>query len=144
VLRSLPSIALRYRAHDRSARSWRAGCRARPEIAQVLHPALEGSPGHAHWRALCGPTAGRRACSRWCSTSATAPAQVDAFCDALRCSSWAIRGAAHEPGGALRHRPDAAAGQLAAPRHAGALLGRAGGAVADLQADLEQALRALA
>lgn len=53
VLRGLPSMALRYRAQDASARriaQWAAG---RHEFAQVLHPALPGSPGHEHWRELC-------------------------------------------------------------------------------------------
>jgi cysteine-S-conjugate beta-lyase len=27
-------------------------------VAQVLHPAIEGSPGHAHWRAHCSAAAG--------------------------------------------------------------------------------------
>src|SRR5450830_838671 len=50
VLRSLPSMALRYAAHDRTARVLAQWFRSRPEIAQVLHPALAGSPGHAHWK----------------------------------------------------------------------------------------------
>jgi cysteine-S-conjugate beta-lyase len=61
VLRSLPSIALRYHAHDATGAQLAAWLAARPEVAQVLHPALEGSPGHAHWR----PRARRRrGCSR--------------------------------------------------------------------------------
>jgi cysteine-S-conjugate beta-lyase len=58
VLRSLPSLELRYAAHDRSARSlaqWWAG---RLEGAQVLHPSLPGSPGHEHWQRLCTHAAG--------------------------------------------------------------------------------------
>jgi cystathionine beta-lyase len=55
VLRSLPSLPLRYRAHDQATRQLARWFQARPEVAQVLHPAFEGSPGHAHWRALCGP-----------------------------------------------------------------------------------------
>lgn len=37
VLRSLPSMALRYAAHDRSARALALWCQSRSEIAQVLH-----------------------------------------------------------------------------------------------------------
>lgn len=84
VLRSLPSTALRYTAHDRAARALAQWCAGRPEIAQVLHPALAGSPGHAHWKALCGGGEGTAAGLfsvlfdvRYSS------AQVDAFCDAL-------------------------------------------------------------
>ena len=53
VLRSLPSIGVRYVAQDQAARrlaDWwaqQAGC------AQVLHPARSDSPGHAHWRQIC-------------------------------------------------------------------------------------------
>ena len=59
-----------------------------PAIAQVLHPALEGSPGHEHWRALCGAAnAGQGAAAGLFSVMIDArysQAQVDAFCDALR------------------------------------------------------------
>jgi cysteine-S-conjugate beta-lyase len=81
VLRALPSLPLRYAAHDRAARTlarWWAG---RAEVAQVLHPALEGSPGHAHWAALCTQAAGLFSIVFDVRYSA---AQVDGFVDALR------------------------------------------------------------
>jgi cysteine-S-conjugate beta-lyase len=81
VLRALPSLPLRYAAHDRAARTlarWWAG---RSEVAQVLHPALEGSPGHAHWAALCTQAAGLFSIVFDARYGA---AQVDAFVDALR------------------------------------------------------------
>ena len=56
LLRSLPSIGLRYAAHDRAARELARWLTDRDEVAQVLHPAIESSPGHRHWRALCGET----------------------------------------------------------------------------------------
>src|SRR5262249_3457164 len=56
LLRSLPSIALRYAAHDRSARELALWLEDRAEIAQVLHPAIDSSPGHANWLRLCGAT----------------------------------------------------------------------------------------
>jgi len=52
VLRSLPTLALRYEAQDKSGACWRIGVPARPEIARVLHPAMPGSPGHEHWQGL--------------------------------------------------------------------------------------------
>jgi cysteine-S-conjugate beta-lyase len=58
VLRGLPSIALRYAAQDHAARELAQWLGTRPEVAQVLHPAIEGSPGHAHWRAHCSAAAG--------------------------------------------------------------------------------------
>ena len=61
ALRSLPGMALRYAAHDVATRQLAAWCQTRPEFAQVLHPALPDSPGHAHWKALCGDGMGRAA-----------------------------------------------------------------------------------
>lgn len=85
LLRSLPSIALRYRAHDEAARALAQWCTERSEIAQVLHPALPGSPGHVHWRALCGDAPGRAAgLFSVMLHERYSNAQVDAFCDALK------------------------------------------------------------
>jgi len=85
VLRALPSMALRYREHDRTARALARWCQGRPEFAQVLHPALPDSPGHAHWRAVCGTGEGRAAGLFSVIVDARySAAQVDAFCDALR------------------------------------------------------------
>jgi len=53
VLRSLPSMKVRYTAQDQAARALATWLATRPEIAQVLHPALPDSPGHAAWQAIC-------------------------------------------------------------------------------------------
>ena len=92
VLRALPSIYLRYRAHDASTRAVAAWCQSQPEFTQVLHPALPGSPGHVHWRSLC--TADGAACLfSVVLDTRFSQAQVDAFVDALRlfrlAYSWA-------------------------------------------------------
>ena len=85
VLRSLPSIYLRYKAHDDAARQLAAWCRTRPEFAQVLHPALPGAPGHDHWKALCVPGSGGAAgLFSVMVRERFTQAQVDAFCDTLR------------------------------------------------------------
>ena len=87
VLRSLPSIDLRYRAHDAGARTLALWMQGRAEVAQVLHPALEGSPGHAHWRALCAADGSEGLAAGLFSVvldTRYSQAQVDAFCDALR------------------------------------------------------------
>ena len=85
VLRSLPSILLRYKAHDVATRELAQWCQTRAEFAQVLHPALPQSPGHSHWRALCREGAGGAA---GLFSVVFKPEfklkQVDAFCDALR------------------------------------------------------------
>jgi cystathionine beta-lyase len=50
VLRSLPSLRLRFQAHDAAARTLAAWLKERPEIARVLHPAFPDCPGHEHWK----------------------------------------------------------------------------------------------
>ncbi|GAB3656768.1 PLP-dependent transferase [Ramlibacter alkalitolerans] len=145
VLRSLPSLPLRYRAHDESARTLARWCAAREEIVQVLHPALEGAPGHAHWRALCGDAGLAAGLFSVVFHERHAPAQVDAFCDALKLFrlgySW---------GGPVSlvvpyDIPAMRSAALATWPHKGVLVRFSVGleAVEDLQADIEQALRAL-
>lgn len=81
VLRSLPSIALRYAAQDAAARRLAHWLARRAEVSQVLHPALEGSPGHAHWAATCTAAAGLFSVM----IDARYPSErVDRFVDALR------------------------------------------------------------
>ena len=88
VLRSLPSMALRYHAHDMAARTLAGWLQQQTPVVQVLHPALPESPGHAHWQALCGAAnAGQGAAAGLFSAVIDArysQAQVDAFCDALQ------------------------------------------------------------
>ena len=50
VMRGLPTMKLRFEAHDRAARKVASWLKARPEIVRVLHPAFEECPGHDHWR----------------------------------------------------------------------------------------------
>lgn len=80
VLRSLPSLPLRYAAHDAAARRLAQWWAAQPAIAQVLHPALPGSPGHAHWASHCRAAAGLFS---MVFEESVAPERVDAFVDAL-------------------------------------------------------------
>jgi cystathionine beta-lyase len=145
VLRSLPSLALRYQAHDAAARELANWCLSRPEFAQVLHPALPTSPGHAHWQAICKTDAGGAAGLFSVIFNARyTQAQVDAFCDGLRLFklgySW---------GGpmSLVVPYELASMRVAWPAHLarGILVRFSIGleAVADLQADLAQALAAL-
>jgi cystathionine beta-lyase len=81
ILRSLPSLPLRYAAQDAAGRGFAAWCATRPEFVRVLHPALPGSPGHEHWRSMCRAAAGL--VSVVFDRRFTA-AQVDAFVDALQ------------------------------------------------------------
>jgi cysteine-S-conjugate beta-lyase len=80
LLRSLPSVGLRYAAHDASARTLAAWWSQRQEVAAVLHPALSASPGHAHWKALCSQAAGLFSVV---FDERYSPAQIDAFIDGL-------------------------------------------------------------
>ena len=139
VLHALPSLALRYAAQDRAGRDLAQWLQQRPEIAQVLHPAIEGSPGHAHWKASCSAAAGLFSVL---IDSRFSPAQVDRFVDGLRLFklgfSWAGPFSLVVPYDlrALRG-PGAVTGSLV--RFSVGLE-----AVPDLQADLEQALALLA
>jgi cysteine-S-conjugate beta-lyase len=145
VLRSLPSLPLRYRAHDAAARALASWLGARDEVVQVLHPALPGSPGHEHWQALCGPQGVAAGLFAVVFDPRYAPRQVDAFCDALKLFklgySW---------GGPVSlvvpyDIPSMRSTQLATWKHRGVLVRFSVGLEdpADLQADLAQALGAL-
>jgi cystathionine beta-lyase len=155
MLRSLPSLPLRYRAQDAAARTLAAWLEARPEIAQLLHPAFEGSPGHQHWRVLCGAEAeGSGAAAGGCAAGLFSvvfdprfsAAQVDAFCDALKLFrlgySWGGPVSLVVPYDVASMR----SARLGTWTHKGVLVRLSVGleAVEDLRADLEQALAALA
>jgi cystathionine beta-lyase len=81
ILRSLPSLPLRYAAQDQAGRAFAAWCATRAEFVRVLHPALAGSPGHAHWASHCRAAAGLVTVEIDPQFSAL---QGDAFVDALR------------------------------------------------------------
>jgi cystathionine beta-lyase len=142
VMRGLPSILLRYQAHDAATRSLAAWAQTRPEFAQVLHPALPGSPGHVHWQAVChdGP-GGAAGLFSVVVHERYSQAQVDAFCDALQLFklgySW---------GGPMSlvvpYRLSDMRTRWPAHLRAGTVVRFSVGleAVADLQADLEQAV----
>jgi len=145
VLRSLPSIALRYRAHDETARALAAWCQSQPQFLQVLHPALTGSPGHEHWRAVCvNGLGGAAGLFSVVVDPKFGQKQVDAFCDALRFFrigwSWAGPVSLVVPY-KLEHM------RTAWPKHIvrGAVVRFAVGleALDDLRADLEQAMGVL-
>lgn len=88
VLRSLPSMALRYRAHDAAARTLAQWMQTQAPVVQVLHPAVEGSPGHAHWKQLCGSACDGQGAAAGLFSVVIDPRysqdQVDAFCDGLQ------------------------------------------------------------
>jgi len=50
VLRGLPTMKLRFEAHDRSAREIARWLKSRSEMTHILHPAFDDCPGHATWK----------------------------------------------------------------------------------------------
>ena len=50
VLRNLPTLKLRFDAHDKTARQVAEWLQKRPEISRVLHPSLSECPGHDIWK----------------------------------------------------------------------------------------------
>ena len=83
VLRSLPSMELRYKAHDLAARHLATWLSTRSEVVQVLHPAIESSPGHVHWKAICKNDHAAGLFSIMLDPNYSKE-QIDAFCDALK------------------------------------------------------------
>jgi len=81
VLRGLPSMKLRFDAHDASARKIAGWLKQRPEIAQVLHPAIEGCPGHDIWKRDFTGAAGLFSVL---FDPAYSEAQTDRFIDSLK------------------------------------------------------------
>jgi len=81
VLRSLPTLELRYRAHDQSARRIAGWLKTQPVVRQVLHPALPGAPGHEHWASHCRDAAGLFSILL---DPALPAARVDAFVESLK------------------------------------------------------------
>jgi cystathionine beta-lyase len=136
VLRGLPTMAVRYAAQDTAGRALAQYLATRPEIIQVLHPALPGAPGHHHWKASCTQAAGLFSVM---FDARFTVAQVHAFVDALRLFkigfSWAgpVSLAVPYEVSAMRDSGHGLAGHLV--RFSMGLE-----AVSDLQADLEQAL----
>ena len=136
VLRGLPSMALRYQAQDAATRALAGWMQGQAAVAEVRHPALPGSPGHAAWRRDCAGAA--------CLFSAIfkpeiSLAQIDLFCDSLKLFklgySWAGPMSLCAP-------YDVPSIRSVPWPHRGGLVRFSVGleSVADLQADLSQAL----
>lgn len=80
VLRGLPTMQLRFEAHDRAALQLAHWLKQRPEIVAVLHPAFEDCPGHAHWKR---DFTGAGGLFSVVFDAAYSPAQIDAFVEGL-------------------------------------------------------------
>ena len=140
VLRGLASMTLRYRAQDASTRALSVWMQGQAAVAEVRHPALPGSPGHAAWLRDCTGAA--------CLFSVIfkpeiSQAQIDLFCDSLQLFklgySWAGPLSLCVP-------YDIQSMRTQAWPYLGGLVRFSVGleSVADLQADLTQALAKIA
>ena len=139
VLRGLSSMALRYAAQDSATRTLARWLQQQPQIEAVLHPALAGSAGHEVWQRDCSAAACLLSVVFQAAFSQT---QIDQFCDSLQLFklgySWAGPMSLCAP-------YDIAALRTTSWPHKGGLVRFSVGleAVADLQADLAQALAAM-
>ncbi len=149
ILRSLPSMPLRYAQHDATARQLAAWLGQQTAVAQVLHPALPRGLGHEHWRALCCTEENPQGRAAGLFSIVLQPhisrAQAHALCDALRLFKIGYSWGGHA---SLVMHYDKAELRRNRQQHA-----PAGEVVrlycgledaADLQVDLAQALRVLA
>lgn len=136
VLRGLPSMALRYQAQDAATRALAGWMQGQAAVAEVRHPALAGSPGHAAWLRDCSGAACLFGAIFKPEISQT---QVDLFCDSLKLFklgySWAGPMSLCAP-------YDVPSIRSVPWPHRGGLVRFSVGleSVADLQADLSQAL----
>ncbi|MEZ5705300.1 MAG: PLP-dependent transferase [Burkholderiaceae bacterium] len=139
VLRGLGSMVLRYHAQDASTRALAGWMQQQPGVVKVLHPAMPDSPGHLHWK--------RDATAAACLFSVVfdpcfEQAQIDAFCDHLKCFKlgWSWAGPI-----SLCAPYDVSSIRQGDWPYAGSLVRFAIGleAEADLKADLAQALAVL-
>ena len=139
VLRSLPTLETRYRAHDASARIVARWLQRQPVVRQMMHPALPGAPGHERWAAHCTAAAGLFS---FLFDPALSAERIDAFLDSLRLFklgySWGGPVSLAVPYDIQAMRGDAA-------RWSGPLVRLSIGheAADDLIADLDQAMRLL-
>jgi cystathionine beta-lyase len=81
LLRSLPSLPLRFAAQDAAARRVAQWCTQQGVFVRVLHPPTPGSPGHEHWAAHCSAAAGLLSVE---VDPRVEPAKIDAFVDSLK------------------------------------------------------------
>ena len=92
ILRSLPSMQVRFEQHDRSALALAKWLKTRPEIAAVLHPALPDCPGHEFYER---DFTGAGGLFSVVFDGRYTPAQIDTFCESLELFSigWSWGGA---------------------------------------------------
>lgn len=140
ILRSLPSMKVRFEQHDRSALALAKWLKTRSEIAAVLHPALPDCPGHEFF---ARDFSGAGGLFSVVFDERYTPAQIDTFCESLELFSlgWSW-GGAHSLA-----MPYDVASMRGASRwpHRGTLVRFYVGLEdeADLQADIERCLAAL-
>ena len=142
VLVGLNTLTLRYAAQDLAARDLAAYLQTRKEIAQVLHPALDGAVGHAAWKRICDDKAA--GIFSVVFKPEYTQAQIDRFCESLQLFklgySWAGPMSLVVPYKLETIRPEWPAG-VARGHLVRFCIGLED--VTDLQSDLAQALQTL-
>jgi cystathionine beta-lyase len=147
VLVGLATLPLRYAAQDQSARGLATYLQNQDAIAQVLHPALEGTIGHKAWQRICTDEDGVNRAAGIFSVifkPEHTQAQIDTFCESLKLFklgySWAGPMSLVVPYKLEAMRPEWPAGVAR-----GCLVRFCVGLedVTDLQQDLTQALQTL-
>ena len=81
ILRSLPTLKIRYETHSRAGLQVAQWFKQRPEVAAVHHPALTDCPGHEFWARDFSDGGGLFSVI---FDSAFSSAQIDAFIEGLR------------------------------------------------------------
>ncbi len=142
VLVGLNTLTLRYTAQDLAARALATYLQTCPEIAQVLHSALDGGLGHAAWKRICGDKAA--GIFSVIFKPEFTQVQIDRFCESLNLFklgySWAGPMSLVVPYKLETIRPEWPAG-VAHGHLVRFCIGLED--VTDLQQDLEQALQTL-
>lgn len=92
ILRSLPSMKVRFEQHDKSALDLAKWLKTRPEIAVVLHPALPDCAGHEFYER---DFTGAGGLFSVVFDARYTPEQIDTFCESLELFSlgWSWGGA---------------------------------------------------
>jgi cysteine-S-conjugate beta-lyase len=87
VLVGLNTLTLRYTAQDMAARTLAAYLQTCKEVAQVLHPALDGALSHTAWRRICTDADGVSRAAGIFSVILNpefTQTQIDHFCESLK------------------------------------------------------------
>jgi cystathionine beta-lyase len=84
VLRSLPSMVIRYEQQDQNCRQLATWLKQQPYFKAVLHPTLPEVAGHTYWQQVCGQQNKAAGLVSVLLHDHYTQAQIDQCCDALK------------------------------------------------------------